>query len=74
MKFKKSLYHVFKKQRNRDKKGKCFKYLTELERKRGQWISGPKNCNLHGEVPNTFFVHLKQDMDCGWGNQRETRF
>ena len=61
---------VFKKQRNRDKKGKCFKYLTELEGKKAQWISGPKNCNLHGEVPKYFFVRLMQDVD-GGTNQKQ---
>ena len=39
-----------KKKRNKKKnvKGKCYKYLTNVENKKALWISGQKNCDLRG--------------------------
>ena len=34
--------------RKKNVKGKCYKFLTQVENKKALWISGPKNCDLHG--------------------------
>ena len=37
-----------KRMRKKNVKGKCYKFLTQVENKKALWISGPKNCDLHG--------------------------
>ena len=57
-----------KRKKTKNVKGKCYKYLTQVENKKALWISGPKSCDLHGNKPKLTLRYQKLEQNSIWNS------